>query len=93
MADAAPATVVWRITDDLAGSTNTVEPKGWPARRVDHKVVSEEEMRRRDRENILAALHRTDWRGYGADGAAELLGMKPSTLASRIKKLGLEKPT
>lgn len=56
-------------------------------------IISEEEMRRRDRDNIVAALRRTDWQVYGRDGAAALLGMKPSTLASRLKKLGLEKPS
>lgn len=57
------------------------------------EVISEAEMRRRERENLLAALERSDWRVYGADGAAALLGVKPSTLASRIKKMGLEKPS
>jgi hypothetical protein len=28
----------------------------------------------------------------GAGGAAELLGMKPSTLASRLKALGIQRP-
>ena len=46
-------------------------------------------MRRRERDNILAALSRTSWKIYGTDGAADLLGVKPTTLASRIKKLGL----
>ena len=45
-----------------------------------------------ERENILAVLKRTDWRIYGPGGAAELLGVKPTTLVSRIKKMGLEKP-
>ncbi len=45
------------------------------------------------RANLLAALKESNWRVYGADGAAALLGVKPSTLASRIKKMGLEKPS
>jgi transcriptional regulator with GAF, ATPase, and Fis domain len=58
----------------------------------DGEIVSDEEMRRRERANIAAALERTGGKIYGTDGAAALLGMKPSTLASRVKKLGLEKP-
>ncbi len=55
-------------------------------------IVSDDEMRRRERDNILAALEQTDWRVYGEGGAAELLGIRPTTLASRVKKMGLEKP-
>ena len=53
-------------------------------------VVSEAEMRQREKDNILAALAEADGRIYGQGGAAELLGVKPTTLASRIKKLGLQ---
>jgi transcriptional regulator with GAF, ATPase, and Fis domain len=56
------------------------------------EVVSDAEMQRRERENIRAALDRTGWKIAGPGGAAELLGMKPTTLASRIKRLGLKKP-
>ncbi|NOY86434.1 MAG: GAF domain-containing protein [Deltaproteobacteria bacterium] len=57
------------------------------------EVVPEEEIVRRQRENTIAALVRTSWKVYGEDGAAKLLGIKPTTLISRIKKMGLEKPT
>jgi transcriptional regulator with GAF, ATPase, and Fis domain len=55
-------------------------------------VLSESEMRRRERENVRAALERSGWRIYGPRGAAALLSMKPTTLASRIRKMGLAKP-
>ncbi len=42
-----------------------------------------------EREHILRALGRCGWRIRGANAAAELLGVKPTTLESRIKKLGL----
>jgi transcriptional regulator with GAF, ATPase, and Fis domain len=41
------------------------------------------------REHILRVLALTRGRLYGAGGAAELLGLKPSTLQSRMKKLGI----
>ena len=56
-------------------------------------VLTEEEMKQRDRENILNALHQSGWKITGIDGAAEILDMKPTTLHSRIKKLGLKKPS
>ena len=49
----------------------------------------EKEMERRERENILKALETASGKIYGADGAAAILGMKPTTLASRMKKMKL----
>lgn len=43
------------------------------------------------RAHIEAALRRCDGRIYGSGGAAEALGLKPSTLQSRMKKLGLDR--
>ncbi len=56
-------------------------------------VVPDAEIRQRERENILTALDQTNWRVHGPGGAAELLGVRPTTLASRIKRMGLAKPT
>ena len=44
-----------------------------------------------ERTQILAALEQTGWRIRGPAGAAALLGLKPTTLESRIKKLGLQR--
>lgn len=44
-----------------------------------------------ERDHILFALEQCSWRIYGNGGAAELLELHPSTLNSRIKKLGIEK--
>jgi transcriptional regulator with GAF, ATPase, and Fis domain/tetratricopeptide (TPR) repeat protein len=41
-------------------------------------------------ERILNATH---WRVSGPNGAASILGLKPTTLISRMKKLGIEKPS
>lgn len=43
------------------------------------------------RKRIVEALSRTRGRIYGRGGAAELLGLKPSTLQSRMRKLGVER--
>jgi transcriptional regulator with GAF, ATPase, and Fis domain len=44
-----------------------------------------------DRQHILNVLQATDWRISGPNGAAKILGLKPSTLRSRMKKLGIRK--
>lgn len=44
-----------------------------------------------ERSIILLALEQCNWRIRGTDGAAALLDMKPTTLESRIAKLGLMK--
>ncbi|MGP8199868.1 MAG: sigma 54-interacting transcriptional regulator [Limisphaerales bacterium] len=58
----------------------------------DRPVLSDLELRQLERDNIQAALNKARWKVHGSGGAAELLGLKPSTLISRIKKLGLKKP-
>jgi len=59
---------------------------------VEPEYLTEAEMRRRERENLFAVLQKTGWRIKGVDGAAELLGVKPTTLISRIEKMGLKRP-
>jgi PAS domain S-box-containing protein len=45
-----------------------------------------------EREHIHAVLERSGWRLGGKSGAAARLGMPESTLRSRMKKLGIERP-
>ena len=54
-------------------------------------VVSEKEWRERERANVLAALRRADFQISGNGGAAELLGIHPATLTSRLKALGIDR--
>jgi PAS domain S-box-containing protein len=58
----------------------------------DGHVLTEMEMRELQKKNLLAALRETNWRVSGPHGAAELLGVKPTTLADRIRTFGLKKP-
>jgi len=50
------------------------------------EVLTEEDMRLREKANIEKALQTTDWKIYGTGGAAELLGLKPTNLLSGLKK-------
>jgi len=67
-----------------------------PGRRTENKpearFFTEAEMQRRERENLLAVLEASGWKIKGANGAAERMGLKPTTLLSRIKKMGLKRP-
>jgi formate hydrogenlyase transcriptional activator len=45
-----------------------------------------------ERNHIIRALKETQWVVHGKKGAAELLGINPSTLRSRMEKLGIKKP-
>lgn len=46
-----------------------------------------------ERLHILQALEQSGWRIYGPLGAATRLAINPSTLRSRMKKMGLARPT
>jgi PAS domain S-box-containing protein len=55
------------------------------------EVVPEREMRRIERANTIAALRKAGGKVYGRGGAAERLGIKPTTLIARMKKMGISK--
>lgn len=53
------------------------------------EILTHHEIKRLERENLRAALEACHWRVYGPKGAAKLLGLRPTTLNSKIKALGL----
>lgn len=55
---------------------------GYPLRSIDEV----------QKEYILSTLKTTSWRIRGRNGAAELLGLKPTTLESRMARLGIRRP-
>lgn len=55
-------------------------------------VLTEEDMARLQARNIEMALERCNGKIYGPEGAAALLGLKPTTLSTRIKKKGIRRP-
>jgi PAS domain S-box-containing protein len=57
------------------------------------RVLTNDELRELQRRNLIAALDSTGWRVSGKGGAAELLGLKPSTLTYQIKSLGIQRPS
>ncbi len=65
-----------------------------PATAAEHTaaILSEAEISAIRKQNMLAALVRSGWKIYGADGAARLLGIKPTTLIERMRRLGVKRP-
>ncbi len=71
------------------------EPEAGPAAAIaapaTGRILTQEEWRRLERQNLTAALRQAGGKVSGPGGAAELLGMKPTTLASRLKALRIER--
>jgi transcriptional regulator with GAF, ATPase, and Fis domain len=55
-------------------------------------ILTDSECRARERANLMKALQRADGRIYGQGGAAELLAINPTTLASRLRALKITPP-
>ena len=64
-----------------------------PLKTVDHadSYLTNAEFRERERRNLVAALEHAGGRVSGPGGAAELLGLKPTTLAHRMKTFGISR--
>ncbi len=56
------------------------------------QVLTDKQMRDLQKGNIIAALRATGWKVSGKEGAAELLGVRPTTLYDRLKAFGIKKP-
>jgi len=57
-----------------------------------HGLRTKRELLELERDTILHALQRSGWKVAGSDGAARALGVPPSTLASRMKSLRIDRP-
>lgn len=55
--------------------------------------VTDLEFRAMEKANMRAALRHANWRIWGDDSAANLLGLNPSTLAYRMKQFAIDKNT
>ena len=80
---------------DLAGGEVSVTPSKRVARatgEAEPEFLTESELQRRERDNLLVILQKTNWKIKGPNAAAELLGVKTTTLITRMKKMGLRRP-
>ncbi len=69
------------VLDEPLTTTRYVENTGWQTDKLEDV----------ERQHIVRILDHTDWRIAGAQGAADRLGLNPSTLRSRMQKLGISK--
>jgi PAS domain S-box-containing protein len=58
----------------------------------EHGILTDKDMKALQKKNLLAALKQSNWRVSGKGGAAELLGVRPTTLADRLRTFGIRKP-
>src|SRR5947208_9023914 len=77
-----------RLTVELPSPPSATRVAEAPVTDVD-RVRTDAEIRQLEADNIRAALKAASGKVSGPGGAAELLGLKPTTLASRIKSLGI----
>ena len=81
-----------RLDLDLPGpdSTARINTTTPPARHYSGELMTEQELRELEKQNLTRALTMSSGRVFGEDGAAAMLGIKPTTLTSRLKKLKIE---
>lgn len=83
---------------DLPISTASPPPRPLPPAAMPEEgaaepgFLTEAELQRRERDNLIAVLEKAHWKVKGRDGAAELLGVNPTTFLARMKKWGIKRP-
>ncbi|MGI9259750.1 MAG: sigma 54-interacting transcriptional regulator, partial [Gammaproteobacteria bacterium] len=82
---------VLRLDLAMADILRTTRSKDARPDRAETHVMSEDELVALQKENMLTALRLSDGRVSGPEGAAQLVGLKPSTFTDRMKKYGIDK--
>lgn len=80
-----------RLELALPGVTETISRPDATKVPNDTEFLTDEQIRALEKTNTVAALRSANWQVWGADGAAALLGIKPSTLTYRMKQFGIVK--
>jgi formate hydrogenlyase transcriptional activator len=86
--------ILWQggpLTFDVPTSRITENPNEIAKPPKKQALVTREELKLQERDAIAAALKQSNGKIFGPGGAAELLAMKPTTLASRISALRLNR--
>jgi formate hydrogenlyase transcriptional activator len=79
--------VIVSTSDTLYIDNTLVGPLSEPISKEEKQLSLEDN----EREHIIMMLSKTKWIIHGENGAAKLLGINPSTLRSRMNKLGIKK--
>ena len=75
----------------LPESVNAIAAALPDGAQVNHRVRTAKELETLERQNIVDALEAAGWKIAGENGAAQMLGIKPTTLSSRMKALRIER--
>ena len=78
------------LPDDQSAQRTPVPGRREKTAGEEARILTFEEIKQLDRDNILSALEQTGGKIFGNDGAADLLGTRPTTLASRIQRMKLK---
>lgn len=85
-----PETGVVSPGSALAPASNALASTG--AGQASATFLTEAEMKEQQRANLIAALNAANWKISGKGGAADRLGMRPTTLTDRIRALRIKRP-
>ena len=83
---------VLRLDLAMSDILNPVVEREGPAAPGGGTLLTEAEIQQLERKNMILALELAGWRVSGPNGAAKMLGVKPTTLADRMRKLRIAKP-
>ncbi|MFT5052577.1 MAG: transcriptional regulator with GAF, ATPase, and Fis domain [Chlamydiales bacterium] len=80
-----------RLALDVPTSRSPVDQRE-PPDEAAPRLLTFAGLKQLEHDNTLAVLNHTRWKLAGPGGAAELLGMHPATLTSRLRTMGIERP-
>jgi PAS domain S-box-containing protein len=83
---------VLRLDLAMSDILNAPTPSTHASAETGGQLLTEAEVRDLERKNTVLALEMAQWRVSGPSGAAKMLGIKPTTLADRMKKFNIKKP-
>jgi len=84
--------VIERSVITTEGTVLQVADRLDPTKGADADDSSPRDLAAMEREHIIRVLRDTGWKIEGQKGAAKILNLHPSTMRSRIKKLGIKRP-
>ena len=62
------------------------------APKAERKLLTNEQVRALEKDNLIAVLNHHEWKIAGSGGAAAFLGLHPATLSSRLRAMDIERP-
>ena len=83
--------MIERAVINTQGSVLQLVDKLAPSQEIGNHSANRKSFEELEREIILQRLEQTNWKISGPGGAAKSLGLNPSTLRTRMIKLGIQR--